>query len=353
MKKFINSLHHFCTTTTFISSLFLQFFAAEFLHAQTPLSQPVDLQPIKSHPIEYDFYENIFFTAEKLYKSEATKEAATEFKRYLFLQKYSIGKYQVQALDTLSKIYKNYGNFTLALEYNLKAQNYLILRAATTNTSASTELSLYPNEIVSQPTDFPPAPTNLSLKLSEIELTELIHIEQNKPLQNPRIFSYAKSEQWDEQLRIKAYKTIITLQIHQKNWDSAQTEFSELCKTFPKIISQENQEIFYQTLEKAQNFKPKNQTAAFYLSIIPGLGQLYAGEFKDSANAFLLNSALIGVSAYSLITFQIQDFILIESSPTMRFYTGNLINAQKETIAWNKHQIENLQNIMLAIIQMN
>lgn len=305
--KRMQFMKKFTKKTVFICTLVLQLALLNFLPAE-------------------DFYQDIFFMAERLNQSGATEEAATEYKRYLFLQKYSTGIYQTQALDALSRFYFTKGNLNLAIEYNLKAQNYL-------------------------------QNTDETLKLFEIELIKIKSAGEpvtdknlNNPLTNPRLFSYAKSEKWSKNIRQNAYNAILTVQIHQENWDCVRTEFSEFCKAFPQKFSAEQQNLFYKTLDRAQNQKYKNPYTAMYLSIFPGLGQLYAGNYKDSLNAFLLNSALIGVSFYSLYNLQFQDFILLESSPLLRFYTGNIVNAQKETIDWNKKQTAILQDILTTII---
>ncbi|MCR4734580.1 MAG: hypothetical protein K5829_06225 [Treponema sp.] len=281
-----------------------------------------------------DFYQKVYFTAQKLEEAGAFKEAATEYKRYLFLQEYSRGIFSGQALTALSRLYRNNGSLNLALDYNLQAQNYFINSGEENGTWME------------------------GLKLCEIELLELLDLTfsstaEKKSVINPRLYAYAKSEKWSQDIRKKAYSAILKNQIRQKEWKSADITFKAFSSDFPETFPQEKIAIFNACLIQAENFKYKNPKTATYLSFIPGLGQFYAGDYTDSLNAFILNGALIGVSLYSLINLQFQDFILLEASPTLRFYRGNFRNAYKAAEEWNKEEIAILQNKLIAILEID
>ena len=88
---------------------------------------------------------------------------------------------------------------------------------------------------------------------------------------------------------------------------------------------------------------------AGYLSLFPGLGQLYAGDYKDSINAFLLNGSLIAVSVYSICTLDLWTFSLLEFNPLAHFMQGNIYNAQKDAYEYNRRFIDAHKKELLQI----
>lgn len=105
-----------------------------------------------------------------------------------------------------------------------------------------------------------------------------------------------------------------------------------------ELFKNENESIEYTVEENKVELnkeRKKSETLAVCLSIIPGLGQTYAGDWKDGLNAFILNGALFGVSAWSILSGDYLTFILIEMDPLFRYYRGNFINAKKRVRDWN------------------
>ena len=290
-----------------------------------------------------DFYEDIFFAAQALEQEGESLLSATEYKRYLFLQNYSEGIHQAEALSALSSFYFNLGNISLSLNYNQQAQNYLLNQTEIEPESKLAEKSLFQNH---------PCKVFLKeLQLMEIKLLELQLQEEVESGLYARLFNYAKSQKWDSSLRLAAWTALIKLEIHKKNWESAKTEFSLLCSDFPHAFSLQEQALFHEIADDAQNFKFKNPRTAVYLSFIPGLGQLYSQNYEDSLNAFVLNGGLIALSVFSLCNLQFQDFILLEANPMLRFYRGNLVNARDECLEWNQNKISSFQNTLSALME--
>ena len=89
---------------------------------------------------------------------------------------------------------------------------------------------------------------------------------------------------------------------------------------------------------------------AAYLSIFPGLGQLYAGNYADSLNAFLLNGSIIAVSAWSIYTLDLWTFSLLEFNPLIHFMQGNIYNAQKDVYEYNQRKYKAFSGQILEIV---
>jgi hypothetical protein len=91
---------------------------------------------------------------------------------------------------------------------------------------------------------------------------------------------------------------------------------------------------------------------AGYLSIMPGLGQLYAGDYLDSLNAFLLNGSLIALSVWSLCSLDFWTFSLLEFNPLIHFMQGNMYNAQKDVYEYNQGKIKGFYSPIIDIIDL-
>lgn len=294
MKKFIN-----------ISFTIILIFSQSFLFAQK-----------KSN---YDAYEEVFQLAQNLENSGAFKEAFLEYKRYIFLQDYSEGIHQEEAYIRLSKLFEKEKNYSQALE------NFEIAL----NINSSTEN-----------------------KIEHITLIRRIASEINADFGNNKfLFQYKFLQTEPEEVRKLAWVTSLENQIITEKFDIFEKDFQEFIKLFPDYFSDAEITQIYDGLNKITKFKPKNPTLARFLSIIPGLGQVYAGQPLDGLNAFLLNGSLFALSSYSLGTLNFCDFILFEIAPTYRFYNGNFLNAERETIEYNRKKITGLKNCILDILK--
>lgn len=273
------------------------FFSVPFLHAQS------------------DPYEEVFLLAEKLENSGAVSEAFTEYKRYLFLQDYSEGIHEKEAYLALSRIFKNDSKYTKALENLQMAQNF----------SSGEELII--EEI------------NL---LREYSVTKKPSLESNVNL-----FRYRFTPEFSDTVKKAAWIAILENEIVTEEFQLFHQNFDFFCSEYPDYFTEETIIEIKKNLEKAEKFKPKNPMLAFHLSFIPGLGQLYAGQPADALNAFLLNGSLIALSTYTIISQDYFTFGLFELEPTLRFYRGNLLNAQKETYQYNEKKINQLKKPIL------
>ena len=136
-----------------------------------------------------------------------------------------------------------------------------------------------------------------------------------------------------------------------EDWNAFENNFWYTKKTFPGYFTQDEEKAVISALTEYRDFAPKKPYLAVALSVVPGLGQCYAGEYKDALNAFVLDSSLLALSAYSLLTLNFFDFLLLEASPAFRFYTGNFHNAKKEVKACNSAKISEIAEPVLKILK--
>jgi tetratricopeptide (TPR) repeat protein len=281
--------------------------------------------PAVPEPVE-GTYDNLYFTAITLYNEGACEEAEVEFKRYLFMQKYQEGKYQAGAYCALAGLYEKKNNYALAADCIQKA-------------------------IVCMQEDGEPQ--------SQIDALTLVHINyleqaesgtKNFLNDNLFIFSYMNLPEFSEEIKKHAYTAVITNAVSNGRLDYAKKTFETAVELFPDAWDEQQKNEITAGFEKLISFKPKNLKLAGYLSIFPGLGQLYAHDYKDSLNAFLLNGSLIAVSVWSLCTLDFWTFSLLEFNPLWRFMQGNMYNAQKDAYQYNiKMQTELSKPVLDAL----
>lgn len=258
-----------------------------------------------------DPYADIYNYAQNLYSAEAYEEAKTEFKRYIFMQNYSQGDFVSQAFCTLARIYEKQEEWSLAVQSIESAIN-----------------SLTPQEINTNKAD--------ALRLEHIRYLYKASQKSKKYLSdNLFIFSYMNLNEISDEVKQCAYSAAIANAVINGRIEYAQKTYEKAIELFPQGWNEEQLDKMKENFQQLASFKPKNQRLAGYLSFIPGLGQLYAHNYKDSLNAFLLNGSIIAVSVYSICTFDFWTFSLLEFDPLIRFMKGNIYNAQKDAYNYN------------------
>ena len=280
-----------------------------------------------------DPYEKVFDLAKKLETSGSCSEAATEYKRYLFMQDYAAaagkeGSHQIEALSFLTNYYSDCGQFPLAIDYNKQAINY---SQNLQNTSEDVKLALHKKNIL------------LQQKAAESQNFNLLY--------NTDIAAYISFPEFSEEIKLAANLACLHSYVYTHKWTMVKELTSQINSDYPDAISQEQLNQIFEELTALNQFKLKDPELAFYLSIIPGFGQLYSGNYKDALNAFLLDGSLLALSGYSLATLNFFDFFLLEMDATVRFYRGNMQNAQIEAIEYNNAKIKIHKDKLLNIIE--
>lgn len=296
MKRFIS----FCSVTVIFILFFSQVLAAQ--------------QTAKT-----DIYEDVFLYAQRLEQGGALEEAEIEYKRYIFLQDYSAGIYQTRAFANLAALYAQKEQWQLAADtMNMAIQSSINDRES------------------SEQTD--------KLRLQHIQY--LSHLKDDLFL-----FGYINFEAYSKEVRQAAFLADFKQSIDQGLWQTAQDKFYFAQQNLPQVFTAQEAQTIDTSLDNIIAYKPKKQLLAGYLSFIPGLGQLYAGDAKDALNAFVLNGSLIAVSVWSLCTLDFWTFSLLEFNPLVHFMQGNMYNAQKDVYEYNQRKINELSSPIKEILQ--
>lgn len=100
------------------------------------------------------------------------------------------------------------------------------------------------------------------------------------------------------------------------------------------------------------NLNRPNPTVATILSILlPGAGQLYAGDFSNAANSFMLNGLLIGLTYLIAINYSVIDATMSTASWLQRYYMGGFTRAGFIAIKRKQEKKEQLLDRTLGIIE--
>ena len=273
-----------------------------------------------------EHYDDLYFYAITLYNEGAYEESEVEFKRYLFMQNYAQGKYQSGAYCALAGLYEKKQNYSLAADCIQKA---IVCMEQEGDSQSQID----------------------ALRQVHINYLEKAAQSSNEFLSdNLFIFSYMNLPDFSDTIKIKAYTAAISDAVTNGRFEYAQETYNKAIEFFPDAWSEQEQEIIQTGFDNFSKFKPKNLKLAGYLSFFPGLGQLYAHDYKDALNAFILNGSLIALSVWSIYSQDYWTFSLIEFNLLERFMKGNLYNAQKEAHQYNlKKQQEFSEPILEAL----
>lgn len=94
-------------------------------------------------------------------------------------------------------------------------------------------------------------------------------------------------------------------------------------------LSQESTEaikLLYEKIRKTDRINPK--TAKSLSMILPGLGQLYCGDYKNAINSFALTTGFLLIAVSTAINYSILDAFLAVMPWYQRYYWGGFKNAE-------------------------
>jgi hypothetical protein len=95
--------------------------------------------------------------------------------------------------------------------------------------------------------------------------------------------------------------------------------------------------------------KHKNPTTAFWLSLVPGMGQLYSRDYRNTVNSMVLNGAIIGFSYWQYSQDRFRGvYLALLWLP--RYFTGGMKNAKKSAIFYNNRLKATLLNEVLTVL---
>lgn len=129
---------------------------------------------------------------------------------------------------------------------------------------------------------------------------------------------------------------------YQFRWEEAQ----EILKNYSQ--DEKLDELF----QKTDNLPYKSKLVAKILSgILPGSGQIYAGNWKSGLNAFALNSAFGYVTVDSILEQNYVDAIMWTYFIFQRYYQGNLYRAGRAIDEYNDEVNRSFADSILTRLQ--
>ena len=247
-------------------------------------------------------FQNQFDFAKQLYDNENFFEAITELKRLLFFDETEEYNYEANNLIGLS--YKQGAKFSDAIRYLTLAE----INAKTTEELFQRRIEIIRINILRRT-------TGRALKLLDSLEADNRFKDRTDEINYWRGWSYIFADEWEK----------------------ASFEFAKIdtVQTLSKLAKQVDDDMYSVTFAKTISY------------IIPGAGQIYTGEYISGLLSLGWNVLFGYLTVKSFIDERIFDAIVIANFLWLRFYRGNLQNA--ENFAGEKNL--NISNKALNYLQ--
>lgn len=184
--------------------------------------------------------------------------------------------------------------------------------------------------------------------------------EESIKIYQQKISSYLLAQKYQE-----AYEEILHLDIQTINDKTLSDtyhlqfatihyglqEYDKSSAHFKLLISNDKDASKLESLlSKVKRAEKKNENLAIYLSaIIPGLGQIYAQDWKDGLNSFILSSSLLVIGIYTGFNYSWIDAALIVAPWWTRYHLGGMLNTGKSI---DKYKLKKRSEIYRSIIEL-
>jgi len=234
-------------------------------------------------------FEAQFNYAENLYSQENYFDAITEFKRLLFFDESDNYVYSANLYIGLS--YKMGGRFSDALQY-----------LALAKLNSSSEEEFFDSSIDIIKVNILRRTTGRAFALLDTLANDTSFVHKFEEINYWRGWAY----------------------IFSNEWEKAELTFSEIQSTHQLAV-----------LCDSVNNELYNPQLAKYLSIVPGAGQFYTGEYVSGLISIGWNVLWGYLTIEAFIEDRIFDGVLIGSLLWWRFYSGNIQNAEKFALEKN------------------
>lgn len=245
--------------------------------------------PGRTALLAQDSFEEQFKLAEKLYKDEKYFDAVTEFKRLLFFD--NSGRYSYDANRLIGLSYKSGGKFSDALLYIANAE----IQASTLDEIYDCRIEIIKINI---------------LRRTTFKALALLDLLANDSKFNQKIDEINYWRGWTY--------------IFADDWQKASISFSAIEPQHQLALLCDSlaNDLYDPTLAKA-------------LSIIPGAGQFYTGEYVSGIISIGWNVLWGYLTINAFIEDRVFDGFVIGTLLWWRFYSGNLQNAEKFAVEKN------------------
>jgi tetratricopeptide (TPR) repeat protein len=244
---------------------------------------------LTSNLLAQDSFADQFNLAKKLYEDEKYFDAVTEFKRLLFFYEDDNYSYESNLLIGLS--YKEGAKFSEAIQHFALAE-----------LNSSTDAEVYESrlEIIK---------VNILRRTTQRAFTLLDSLEND--------VRFNKNSEEINYWRGWAY-------IFSNDWERAALTFSEFQKShhLALICDSVDNDLY-------------NPELAKYLSIVPGAGQFYTGEYVSGLISIGWNVLWGYLTINAFMEDRVFDGLMIGTLLWWRFYSGNIQNAEKFALEKN------------------
>jgi tetratricopeptide (TPR) repeat protein len=240
--------------------------------------------------------DDIIKIADNLSKQGRYDEAITEYKRFVFFNPDHTDNSQV--FYKIGLAYRAERDWHHALE----AMETSIALAQDPEISSERRLSLATTLIASK-----------NYNLAKLELVRILDSTKDNSLSRKALY----------------FNGIVS--IYSFDWDATEKNFND----FYNDPNSKSVRELNSTLLRAKDSYKSTTTAKILSTIIPGAGQVYAGNWHDGINAFILNGVIIGFIANSAYKKDYRDALLITFLLSYRYYKGNIYNAGKDVEKYN------------------
>jgi tetratricopeptide (TPR) repeat protein len=244
-----------------------------------------------------------FDYANSIFKEEKYFDAITEFKRLIFFDKQNQFAFKANYFVGLS--YKYGGKFDEALKYftlaEIKSKNddeYYLAKSYQVRTSILRRTTNQANKL-----------------LDQLEKDERFKFHRQE-INYWRGWAYIFSDEWEK-----------AAQIFSQN--SADSSLSNMCKNVDENMYSED-------------------FAKYSSVLIPGVGQLYTGEYVSGLISLGWNILFGYLTINSFLEDRVFDGVMIGNFLWLRFYSGNIQNAEKfvkqKNLKISNNALDYLQN---------
>lgn len=127
-------------------------------------------------------------------------------------------------------------------------------------------------------------------------------------------------------LRRKATFFLGICRLYTFKWEEARKAFDQYFDS-SQILQREQVDSLFAATNHPEYKSP--ETAKWLSTFIPGLGQIYAGDFWDGLNALVINMGTGYLLTSSLLEHRYQDAFISYLSLFHRYYRGNRYNAER------------------------
>jgi hypothetical protein len=228
-----------------------------------------------------DSFQHQFELAKKLYNEENYFDAVTEFKRLLFFD--DTGKYSYEANKLIGLSYKKGAKFSDAIHYFFLAE---------INSNTKEEVFESRRELVK---------VNILRRTTERALALLNDLKEDDSFKN-RLDEINYWTGW--------------VYIFADEWEKASLSFNGNNPVLSAFCDSVHSDFYNVTLAKT-------------LSLVPGIGQFYTGEYVSGLISIGWNVLWGYLTINAFNEDRIFDGVMIGTLLWWRFYNGNLQNAEK------------------------